>query len=340
VNVQLRAVRKSSDELVCTVEVGGTVSDRKGINLPDSHVSSPALTDKDRGDLEWAIAHDVEYVALSFVRRPENLTELRELICSKGGNVRIVSKIEKPEAVGCLGPIIEQSDVVLVARGDLGVEMDVSRVPLIQKEICLLCRRAGKPVIVATQMLQSMVESPVPTRAEVSDVANAVFEQADAIMLSGETSTGRYPLECVETLDRIARRIEASGGAGYADHALLPDEKQITCKSAVVLANELPDSLLVVFTKRGLMARYLSQLRPESPIFALITDPKVCRSLALCRGVEPIRFDISPDTEQTINNAATYLKAKGLAKAGEHLVIVSDMFQQEAVVDSILLRKA
>jgi pyruvate kinase len=197
----------------------------------------------------------------------------------------------------------------------------------------------GRAVIVATHMLESMVSNPSPTRAEVSDVANAVYEQADAIMLSGETSTGRYPLECVETLDRIALRIERSGGAGYAELAMLSDEKQLTCKSAVVLANSLENAVIVVFTKRGIMARHLARLRPEAPVFAFARDAKVCRSLCLDRGVHPIRFDFSNDPEETMNNAATYLRAKGFVQDGDRMVVVSDLFQREGIVDSILLAR-
>lgn len=338
--LHLRIEEKSDTRIIGNVLTAGTLGSRRHINLPGVRLNLPAMTDKDRADAVLAAELQHDYVAMSFVRDAAHIEEARAFLAERNHCARIVAKIEDQEAVRNLNDLIRVADAIMVARGDLGIEVRLEELPIIQRRIVKKCHILGRSVIVATHMLESMVNNPSPTRAEVSDVANAVFEQADAIMLSGETSTGRYPLECVETLDRIARRIEASGGAGYADHALLPDEKQITCKSAVVLANELPESLLVVFTKRGLMARYLSQLRPESPIFALITDPKVCRSLALCRGVESIRFDISPDTEQTINNAATYLKAKGFAKEGEHLVIVSDMFQQEAVVDSILLRKA
>ncbi len=327
-NVQLRVVRKSPDELVCTVEVGGPVSDRKGINLPDSHVSSPALTDKDRGDLEWAVAHDVDYVALSFVRRPEDLTELRELVCKKGSNARIVSKIEKPEAVGCLEPIIEQSDVVLVARGDLGVEMDVSRVPLIQKEICLLCRRAGKPVIVATQMLQSMVESPVPTRAEVSDVANAILDQADAVMLSAETSIGKNPLAAVEMIRRIADRTEAFRGH-FRDHLDAGAKMKISVDTALtdgaaVVAERLGTKLVAIWSRGSDSARLLSKHRVSQPLVAITDDERVCRQMAMFYGVIPV-FHKAPEQLNRIPGFLdTILLERKLASAGDRVVVTVD----------------
>ena len=338
--LHLRIEEKSPSRIIGSVLTEGTLGSRRHINLPGVRLNLPAMTEKDREDACLAAELQHDFVALSFVRDAAHVDEARAFLAERNHTPRIVAKIEDQEAVKNLNDLIRVSDVIMVARGDLGIEVCLEELPIIQRRIVKKCHVLGRSVIVATHMLESMVENPSPTRAEVSDVANAVFEQADAIMLSGETSTGRYPVQCVDTLDRIARRIEASGGAGYADHALMPDEKQMTCKSAVVLANELPNSLLVVFTKRGRMARYLSQLRPESPIYTMAGDPRVCRSLALCRGVEAIRFDITPDTEQTINNAATYLKAKGFAKEGDRLVIVSDLFQKEAVVDSILLRKA
>jgi pyruvate kinase len=327
-NVQLRAVRKSSNELVCTVEVGGVVSDRKGINLPDSHVSSPALTDKDRGDLEWAIAHEVDYVALSFVRRPEDLTQLRKIITKHQSRVQIVSKIEKPEAVGCLEPVIEQSDVVLVARGDLGVEMDVSRVPLIQKEICLLCRRVGKPVIVATQMLQSMVEAPVPTRAEVSDVANAILDDADAVMLSAETSVGKNPLAAVQMIKRIAEQTEAFR-TDFRDQ--LDDDAKMRISvdtaltdGAAVVAERLGTRLVAIWSRGSDSARLLSKHRVSPPLVAITDDERVCRQMALFYGVIPVFHKTADHLSRIPGLLDAILVERKLASPGDRVVVTVD----------------
>ena len=337
--LHMRIGEKTDTHIRCTVLTSGKLSSRRHINLPGVRLNLPAMTDKDRADAELAAELQLDFLALSFVRDAAHIEEARAFLAERSHTPRIVAKIEDQQAVKNLNGIIQASDVIMVARGDLGIEVNLEELPIIQRRIVKKCHMLGRSVIVATHMLESMVSNPSPTRAEVSDVANAVFEQADAIMLSGETSTGSYPRECVEILDRIARRIEISGGAGYADLAMLSDEKQLTCKSAVVLANSLDNCVMVVFTRRGIMARHVARLRPKAPIFALAKDPKICRSLALERGVEAIRFDISPDVEESVSHAATYLKAKGHVHDGDRLVIVSDLFQQEAVVDSILLRR-
>ena len=202
--VRLLVTERRQDRLLCTCTVGGRVSSHKGVNLPDTDLATPALTDKDRADLAWAVKQDLDYVALSFVRRPADLRELKQLIADAGSDLKVIIKVEKTEALEHLEALIEETDAVLVARGDLGVETDIWRVPLIQKDLVRRCQTAGKPVIVATQMLQSMVESPIPTRAEVSDVANAIFDRADAVMLSAESAIGQYPSLAVDMMNRIA----------------------------------------------------------------------------------------------------------------------------------------
>lgn len=327
-NVQLRAVSKTADELVCAVEVGGTVSDRKGINLPDSDVSSPALTDKDRADLEWAIAHDLDFVALSFVRRPEDLVELRSILRQRHSGMHIVSKIERPEAVDRLQPIIDLSDVVLVARGDLGVEMDVSRVPLIQKEICLLCRRAGKPVIVATQMLQSMVEAPVPTRAEVSDVANAILDHADAVMLSAETSVGKYPLAALGMIRRIAQQTESFHDQFRHDLGDTPKAQPCldtaVADGAAVVAERLQTRLIAVWTSKDHTARLLSKHRVSQPILAITDDDRVCRQMAMLYGVIAVCRPAEAELNRIPNALDGILLERKLASAGDRVVVTVD----------------
>ena len=327
-NVRLRVTERRPDELACVCEVGGAISDRKGINLPDSHVSSPALTDKDRSDLEWAIRNDLDLIALSFVRKPEDLSELRRILVAHGSRMRVVSKIEKPEAVAELNAIVAESDVVLVARGDLGVEMDVSRVPLIQKEIALLCWRTGKPVIVATQMLQSMVDSPVPTRAEVSDVANAILDRADAVMLSAETSVGKYPLEAVRMIRRIAEHTE-SFGACYADELGANQATTVPVATAVVrgansIARELGVRLVAVWTETGETPRLLSKHRLGQPIVALAADERVCRQMALLYGVVPIAAAQSREMRENLAYLDKLLLDRHLANANDRVVVAAD----------------
>jgi pyruvate kinase len=236
--------------------------------------------------------------------------------------------------------IIEASDIIMIARGDLGIECPLEELPIIQRRIAKHCISIGRPVIVATHMLESMIENPGPTRAEITDIANAVFEQADAIMLSGETTVGKYPVECVRIFDRVAKRIERSGGAGYSDEAVIVDPRHKMVKSAVVLANSFPNSKLVIFTRRGIMATYASQLRPDhSPIFAFSPDEIIVRRMALNRATHAIRmpFDIRP--EHTVADAEAILIKQGFVKSGDCLVVVSDVRAGDERFDSVHLRE-
>jgi pyruvate kinase len=228
-----------------------------------------------------------------------------------------------------------------VARGDLGIEVPMEELPIIQRRIVKGCIRLGKPVVVATHLLESMITNRVPTRAEITDIANAVFEQADAIMLSGETSVGRYPLECVEVMHRVAMRIERSGGAGYAQEAILEDNRQKTVAAAVVLANSLPRSKLIVFTRHGQMARNASNLRPEhSTIFAFTANEEVRQQLTICWGVCAQRIPFSDDPNETIETAAKYLRERKLTTTGDNLVVISDVQARGERIDCVLLRTA
>ncbi|MBI4579144.1 MAG: pyruvate kinase [Planctomycetes bacterium] len=330
-NVLLRVTEKRQDEVVALCEVGGVISDRKGINLPDSAVSSPSLTDKDRRDLEWIVGNGLDYVALSFVRRADDLAELRAAIsrCDPASPARVVSKIEKPQAVEHIGEIIEASDVVLVARGDLGVEMDVSRVPIIQKELAVACRQAGKPVIVATQMLQSMVDSPVPTRAEVSDVANAILDDADAVMLSAETSVGQYPVQAVQMMRRIAGQTEAFtkrfGQPWSAAPARKPPLARSVIHGASVVAEELNAPLVVVWTLGSDAARLLSRHRLAAPIVALTPNETACRQMSLLYGVVPVCQPEMDTPQMMLRNLDRLVTSRQLAAPGDQVVVVFDM---------------
>lgn len=328
-NVLLRVREKQPDALVCLCEVGGTISDRKGINLPDSNVSTPTLTDKDRRDLQWALENDLDFIALSFVRRPEDLEQLRDILEGYQSEMKVVSKIEKPEAVERLEEIIALSDVVLVARGDLGVEMEVCRVPLIQKEITLLCRRRGKPVIIATQMLQSMVDAPVPTRAEVSDVANAILDATDAVMLSAETSVGKYPLAAVRMIRRIAERTE-SFGHRYGDElganvpTLFPVAKAVV-RAAALVAADLDVPAVAVWTDHGRSPRLLCKHRLTQPIAAFTADERVCRQMAVLYGVVPVHRPQVLGLQSFMEQADRILLEEGIVRKGEQIVLIADM---------------
>src|SRR5205085_7924745 len=264
----------------------GSLGSRRHINLPGVKVSLPALTAKDILDVKLGLELQVDFIALSFVRQARDLAQLRALFPDSGSRPLVIAKIEDQEAVRNLQEIVHAADGVMVARGDLGIEVPYEELPIIQRRIVKTCLHLGRPVIVATHMLESMIESPMPTRAEVTDVANAVFEQADAIMLSGETTVGKYPLKCIEVFDRIARRIERSGGANYSEHAHLTSPRQKLVKSAVIMANELKADALLVFTRRGHMARFTGWMRPRySRIFALCENKDVAESLTLSWGV-------------------------------------------------------
>jgi pyruvate kinase len=250
-----------------------------------------------------------------------------------------VAKIESQSAVRAIDELISASDVLLVARGDLGIECPMEELPIIQRRIVKRCRRIGKPVIVATQMLESMIENPVPTRAEVTDISNAVFEQADAIMLTGETTSGRYPVDCVKVLDRVALRIERSGGAGYGKDAMLEDNRQKLVAAAVSLADSLQRSKLVVFTRHGTMARHVSNLRPAyAPIFAFTPSGHVCRQLAVCWGVFAAELAFTEDRNATIEAAEAHLRGRKLIAPNDHLVVLSDLQAGQQLVDCVQLR--
>jgi pyruvate kinase len=302
-------------------------------------VNLPPLTEKDLADVAVGAELGVDFVALSFCREPSDVDALRQVLHEHHSAARIIAKIEDQLAVKNINEIIRKTDLIMVARGDLGIECAMEELPIIQRRIVKRCITFGTPVIVATHMLESMISNPVPTRAEVTDVANAVFEEADAIMLSGETTVGKYPVKCVEALVRISLRIERSGGLDFASEAVLEDTRQKTVRSAVSLANSIPQSKIVIFTRRGRMANFVANLRPKhSPIHAFTPTWEVCRKLILNRGLIPhyMLFDTNP--VRTIASAEMFLSQNGLAKTGDHLVIITDILAGEDRFDSIQLR--
>jgi len=324
----LRVVAKSADAVTCRVEVGGVLMSHKGVHLPDTELSAPTLIEKDRRDLAWAVERELDYIALSFVRRPDDVVRLRRLLADAGGRMRIVSKIETPQAIERLEGIIEESDVVLVARGDLGVTLDVARVPLLQKDITRRCQRAGKPVIVATQMLQSMVDSPAPTRAEVSDVANAILDGADAVMLSAETAVGRHPVEALRMLNRIAEQTEA-----YLDRADVPTPPaapapRLAPAAAVahgvaLLARSLKARVVAVWAVTGELAQQLSKQRLPQPVVAFCEDARAARRTVLFYGVHPVVIPRPHNPHALLRAVDRQLLDQGWAGAGELAIVVA-----------------
>jgi pyruvate kinase len=339
--IQLVAVSKSRDRLRCRVIIGGTLGSHRHINLPGVHVNLPALTKKDLRDIDLAVAIEADFIALSFARKKDDIEELRRVLRRKKSAAQIIAKIEEKSAVRQIDDMIKAADAIMVARGDLGIEIPMEELPIIQRRIVKRCIRLGKPVIVATHMLESMIENPVPTRAEITDIANAVFEQADAIMLSGETTVGRYPVECVKIFDRVARRIERSGGIGFAKDAILENARQKTVASAVVLANLLANAKLIVFTKQGTRPRNVSNMRPEhAPIFAFTPSETVKRQLVLLWGTFPSFLRFSRDADQNIVRAEKFLRDARVTRKGDNLVIITDARPKGGVIDSVQLRRA
>jgi pyruvate kinase len=337
--MHMKVLEKKTNRIRCEVLTAGTLGSRKHINLPGVKVNLPPLTEKDLADVALGAALGVDFVALSFCREAADILELKRVLREHGSSARTVAKIEDQNAVKFVRDIILASDAVMIARGDLGIECAMEELPIIQRRIIKKCIQLGRPVIVATHMLESMIQNPLPTRAEITDVANAVFEQADAIMLSGETTVGKYPVECVKILDRVARRIERSGGAGYAKDAVVDTPRLKTMRSAITLANSFSDAKLVVFTRRGYMADHASHLRPDqAPIFAFAPTPEVVRRLALNWNTHPIQMPFGIDPDHTIADAENELERRGLISKGDRLIILSDVMAGSERFDSIQLR--
>jgi pyruvate kinase len=333
-------VRKD-DRIICEVKTAGKLGSRRHINLPGTRLNLPALTDKDRVDLALAVECDADYIAGSFVRDASHVRELREAVEGLEGGAQIVAKIEDQEAVRNIDAIIQATDVIMVARGDLGVEVEFEELPILQRRIVKRCHELGKRVIVATQLLESMIQNPTPTRAEVTDVANAAYEEADALMLSGETSVGLHPLRCVDALVKISMRIERTGGLGYGQSVLLRDERQKTARAAVTLADSLPDARLIVLTRRGVMANHTAMLRPRTNgFYAFTPKDRVCRQLALTRNVEAFKLPFAATIDETIQRAVERLRQADLVRPGTPLVIISDILSDHFAANSILLHHA
>jgi pyruvate kinase len=338
--LELRVESVEGTEVVCTVVAGGVLKDRKGMNLPGVLVSAKALTEKDREDARFALELRVDYLALSFVRRPSDVEDLKALVTAEGQTTPIIAKIEKPEALDCIDEILDVADGIMVARGDLGVELAPEAVPIVQQELVKAARIKDKPVIVATQMLESMVEHPRPTRAEVSDVSGAVFSGADAVMLSAETATGAFPLQAVEMMDRVARQSESWQWIEGQFRSITEHQKEekppltlrhAVAKSTAQLSRDLQVRAVVVRTLEGATAKVIAATRPAAPVVALTMDARVCRRLNLLWGVLP-RLVSPSEFDHPQATARRLVREQGIAKSGEVILLLAGFGQQEPVI--------
>jgi pyruvate kinase len=322
--LRLRVKSVKHGSATTSVEVAGKISNRKGVSLPDTTIPVAAMTEKDRSDLEAALDAGVDWIALSFVQRPEDVAEVKKVA---RGRALVMSKLEKPQAITRLDEIMEISDAVMVARGDLGVEMPLEKVPGIQKRIVRAARRLGKPVVVATQMLESMITSPVPTRAEVSDVATAVYDGADAVMLSAESASGQFPVDAVATMSRIAEEVEQDENY-WSIMRTLNTEPEATGSDAIAAgAHQIADTLnlktIAAWTSSGSTAFRIARERPNSTVIALTPSQDTARKLALVWGVHPIRTKDASDIDDMAFRACKFAVREGYSKVGERLIIVA-----------------
>ncbi|ATC64348.1 pyruvate kinase [Nibricoccus aquaticus] len=337
--IRLEVLAKNEAHIRCRVLIPGELKSKRHINLPGVKVNLPSFTEKDRGDTLVGIAEGIDFVALSFVREAKDIEGLREFLTANKSKAQIIAKIEDQSAIENLEEIVKVTDSVMVARGDLGIECPFEELPIIQRAAVHACLTHGKSVIIATHMLESMIGSPMPTRAEITDVANAVLEQADCVMLSGETTIGKYPVECVGILDKIARRIEHEISDHYDEPAVFTQEKMKVLRSAVVMANEIPHSHILTFTRLGFMARGLAALRPpRSPIFAFTPTVEVLRQLRILRAVEGFLLPFASDPDETISLAIHELQKSGHVKQGDKLIVVTDIVSNDRLIDSVQLR--
>ena len=324
--LRLRVTHVREDHLETEVAVGGALSDRKGVNVPDMVLPIPALTKKDREDLAFALEHGADYIGLSFVQRPEDVEEAREIA---RGRAWIMTKLEKPQALDNLDAILRLSDAVMVARGDLGVELPPEEVPLAQKRIVRAARALGKPVVVATQMLESMISSPSPTRAEASDVATAVFDGVDAVMLSAETAAGQYPFEAVNIMDRIVARVEKDPGWRAIIEASRPEPEHSTADAMAAAARQVAHTIgagaICAFTESGGTALRIARERPEAPVIGLTVSTETARRLAVVWGVHAVVTPVTHSMTETVAKAVRVAMTEGFAVPGENVVVIAGM---------------
>jgi len=338
--MRLVVVELDPTHVRCRVLTPGKLGSRRHINLPGVDVGLPSLTEKDEKDVRAGVAAGIDFVALSFVRKSQDVEVLRRLLDRLGSKARIISKIEDQGGLRNLQSIVKASDAVMVARGDLGIEIEYHTLPIVQTRIVDLCLTEGRPVIIATQLLESMITAPIPTRAEISDISTAVRERADAVMLSGETTTGLYPLQCVEVMTNIVKSIEPTEKRRFNEVLELVEPKAKMLRAAAVLAQELGDSGVVVFTRSGFLAYTLAALRAVGvPIYAFTDDEVVFRQLLLPWGVEPFLMPFSDDPEATVGNALAYLRRREWCKAGSWQVVITNALAHDTIIDTLQIRQ-
>ena len=335
--MRLRVTRVREDHLECEVMTGGTVSDRKGVNVPDVALPIPALTKKDRRDLDFALEHGVDYIGLSFVQRPEDVAEAKEIAA---GRAWIMTKLEKPQALEDLDAILDLSDAVMVARGDLGVELPPEEVPLAQKRIIRAARLRGIPCVVATQMLESMITAPAPTRAEASDVATAVFDGADAVMLSAETAAGQYPYEAVNMMDRIVERVERDPDWRAGIERTRPAPERNSASAIATAARQIADTIaapcIVAYTAGGGTALRVARERPACPVLAITAQVETARRLAVAWGVHAILGQELHSMTEAVSRATRLARTEGFAAHGEEVVVTAGVpFNQPGTTNAL-----
>jgi len=340
--IRLQVLGVEADTVHCRVVNGGHLGENKGINLPGVSVSAPSLTEKDQRDVNFGIQNGVDYFALSFVRRAEDLHSIRSIMQKKGVSIPVIAKIEKPEAVENLSAILEEADGVMVARGDLGVEMQPELVPTIQKQIIDSARRQNKPVITATQMLETMSVNPIPTRAEASDVANAIFDGTDAVMLSGETASGRFPVKALRMMAKIADQAENSPFMRYN----IPFEADLSdlvthavARSAVSILHEIKARCIVAFSVSGKTSKQISKQRPKAPVFAFTSRKEIYNRLALVWGVTPMYIPDISDAKRLVESSERLLLEKKRVQKGDLIVIVIGLGLKEGSTNMIKVHR-
>jgi pyruvate kinase len=327
--INLEVLEKNTPIMRCKVIDGGVLGSKKHVNLPGIRVNLPSMTSKDKEDILFAMEREVDFIALSFVREAKDILELRSLMeitnAKKARTMKVIAKIEDQQGLRNLEEIIKVSDGIMVARGDLGVEIDLAELPNVQRRIVRLCAEHGRRVIVATHLLESMIDNPIPTRAEVTDVANAVYEEADAVMLSGETTVGKYPVRCVKFLNDIALASERKRGLRFTANLSKDSDKEHLAANAVELADDMRVKGIVVVTRHGIMANYVTDAHPGTPIFAFTNIGVTRRLMTLNRNLYPFKIEFSTDPEETLGRAFEELKEKAGFESGDTVVVISDL---------------
>lgn len=338
--INLEVLEKNDDgTMQCKVIDGGILRSKRHVNLPGIRVNLPAITKKDKADITFAVEQEVDFIALSFVREAGDIRELRELMGDKARKIKTIAKIEDQMGVENLEEILDEADGIMVARGDLGVEINVAELPNVQRRIVKLCAEKGRRVIVATHLLESMIENPIPTRAEVTDVANAIYEEVDAVMLSAETTIGKHPIRCVEQLVEIAESTESFPGLNFTRNLDRTEEKQQLAITAVQLAESLKAKAIVVITRRGFMADYVTNCHPQhTRICAFTNNSQTRRRLMLNRNLSPFRTAFSNDPEKTLQIAFDVLKSRAAFETGDKVVVISDVLAGSGI-EAIQIRQ-